>query len=142
MCVCVCRFVCLYVCVHGSACVCVCVCMCCFREENGGKSAADAQVVGKDAEENGGKSAAVETAANGGKSAAVETAVGEDATGESATEIADKNQVVFFSYAALRCSPPLSDSATLRQCNCGVHRHSQKVVFCCYACPSAVSTAA
>ena len=134
--------------------MCVCVCMCCFREENCGKSAADAQVVGEDAEENGGKSAAVETAANGGKSAAVETAanggksaavetaVGGDATGESATEIADKNQVVFFSYAALRCSPPLSDSATLRQCNCGVHRHSQKVVFCCYACPSAVSTAA
>ena len=120
------------VCVHGSACVCVCVCMCCFREENE-NSAADAIVVAEDA---------VETAATGGKSAAVETAVGGDAAGESSTEIADKNQVVFFSYAALRCSPPLSDSATLRQCNCGVHRHSQKVVFCCYACPSAVSTAA
>ena len=161
MCVCVCRFVCLYVCVCGSAC----------REENGGKNAADAQaqVAAEDAEENGGKSAAAETAANGGKSAAAETAANGDgkrasvesatekrchyknrlkkckgdATRESATEIADKNQVVFFfSYAALRCSPPLSDSATLRHCNCGVFRHSQKIVFCCYACPSAVSTAA
>ena len=89
------------VCVHGSACVCVCVCMCCFREEPGGKSVADAQVVGEDAAET-----AVET-----EETAVETAVGGDATGESAAEIADKNQVVFFSYAALRCSPPLSDNA-------------------------------
>ena len=78
----------------------------------------------KEAEENGGKSDAVETAASGGTSAVV----GEAATGDNATEIVDKSQVVFFSYAALRCSPPLSDSATLRQCNCGVHRHSQNVV--------------
>ena len=133
---------CVCMCVCAWKCVCACVCMCCFREENGGKSAADAQVVGEDAEDNGGKSAAVATAANGVKSVAVETAVGEVAAGESAKEIADKNQVVFFSYAALRCSPPLSDSATLRQCNCGVHSPSQKVFFCCYACPSAVSTAA
>ena len=120
------------VCVCMEVRVCVCVCMCCFREEPGGKSVADAQVVGEDAAET-----AVET-----EETAVATAVGGDATGESATEIADKNQVVFFSYAALRCSPPLSDSATLRHCNCGVFRHSQKIVFCCYACPSAVSTAA
>ena len=115
------------VCVHGSACVCVCVCMCCFREEPGGKSVADAQVVGEDAAET-----AVET-----EETAVETAVGGDATGESATEIADKNQVVFFFLCCIAVF-----TATLRQCNCGVHRHSQKVVFCCYACPSAVSTAA
>ena len=70
--------------------------MCCFREENCGKRAADAQVEGEDAAENGGKSAAVETATK-------------DATGESATKIADQNQVVLFSYAALRCSPPLSE---------------------------------
>ena len=88
------------VCVHGSACVCVCVCMCCFREEPGGKSVADAQVVGEDAAET-----AVETEETAG-----ETAGGGDATGESATEIADKNQVVFFLML-----------------HCGVHRHSQTV---------------
>ena len=67
----------------------------------------------KEAEEKDGKGDKVETAASDGKSAVVEEA----ATGDNATEIADKSQVVFFSYAALRCSPPLSDNATLRQCN-------------------------
>ena len=99
MCVCVCRFVCLYVCVHGSACV--CVCMCCFREENCGQSAANAQSVGD-----------VETAPPGVKSAAVDTAVKEDATDEIANEIADKTQVVCFFLCCIAVF-----TATLRQCN-------------------------
>ena len=47
----------------------------------------------------------------------------------SRTNLLTRPRWCAFSYAALRCSPPLSDSATLKQCNCGVHRHSQNVVF-------------
>ena len=92
----------------------------------------------KEAEEKDGKGDKVETAASDGKSAVV----GEAAIGDNATEIVDKSQVVFFLML-----------------HCGVHRHSQTVqlsdsaiavftatlralLFCCYACPSAVSTAA
>ena len=139
-CGCVIACACVYVYVGLCVCICACmevrVCMCCFREENCGNSAANAQGVGNDAEEIGGRSAAVETAPHGGKSAAVDTDV-------IATEIADKNQVVCF----------------FLMLHCGVHRHSQTVQFSdsatavftttlrtlffwCYACPSAVSTAA
>ena len=75
----------------------------------------------KEAEEKDGKGDKVETAASDGKSAVVEEA----ATGDNATEIADKSQVVFFlcciavftatlrqcnsQTVQLRCSPPLSE---------------------------------
>ena len=80
---------------------CVCVCMCCFREENCGQSAANAQRVGD-----------VETAPLGVKSAAVDTAVKEDATDDIANELADKTQVVCFFLCCIAVF-----TATLRQCN-------------------------
>ena len=80
---------------------CVCVCMCCFREENCGQSAANAQSVGD-----------VETAPPGVKSAAVDTAVKEDATDDIANELADKTQVVCFFLCCIAVF-----TATLRQCN-------------------------
>ena len=62
----------------------------------------------KEAEEKDGKGDKVETAASDGKSAVV----GEAATGDNATEIADKSQVVFFFLCCIAVF-----TATLRQCN-------------------------
>ena len=108
-CGCVIACACVYVYVGLCVCICACmevrVCMFCFREENCGNSAANAQGVGNDAEEIGGRSAAVETAPHGGKSAAVDTDV-------IATEIADKNQVVCFFLCCIAVF-----TATLKQCN-------------------------